>query len=320
MPPTWDQPYETVRRRLLAQPGVAAALMEAFENDPQTAGQFAGLRYTPPPEYTSHVFLFATWVPTGTPVMVKLLADPNEQYWMTAIGKQSPGLTPRVFASGEHIGAYPVRWMVLEQIPYALSHDWGDRMYDLLAQAAVDFQTAARAIDQRYVSLVSYQATCATLQRGLREGCPGPVQHILDRLARDWIWVNEQCGLEVCFGDLTMGNACAPTPPAGVPSPGRERIMLIDPIPRIAPWAWDAAYCQTLDANKDVRMIQSMAEARRARGLPVPEPPVVDRLAAILLAWLGAHRWWNTAFRREDPDWCDQIQQYIETAATLKAS
>ena len=60
-----------------------------------------------------------------------------------------------------------------------------------------------------------------------------------------------------------------------------------------------------------------MAAVRQAMGLPVPEPPALDQLAAILMAWLSVHRWWSVPFRQEDPDWCKQIQRYIEDAASL---
>ncbi len=309
-PPLWDRPY-IQNRRLITEPEVVAALVTAFNSDQQTSGRLTNLRFEPPPEQMAHLFLFATWAPAGTPVVVKLNAAPWELYWMMAIDRHSPGLVPRVFASGEHIGLYAVRWLVLERIPHPLSHAWDERLYDLLARAAVRFQTAARVLDQRYVSLVSYQATFDSINRGLRAGCPGPVQGVLDRFNEDWTWVSEQCGYEVCFGDLTMGNALSNNLP-----PDDESIFLIDPLPRIAPWAWDAAYCQTLDANSDVRMIHHMAEARRAQGLPVSEPPVLDRLATILLAWLSAHRWWSVPFRQEDPEWRTQIEQYIEYAAS----
>ncbi len=310
----WSGPPNRRGRRLRRQPDVITALIAAFESDPQTARQLAGLHYEQPPEYTSHAFLYATWKATGIPVIVKLNVDPWERYWMTAIDRLAPALVSRVFAGGEHIGPYALRWLVLEHLPYALSHEWGNRLYDLLAASAVRFQAAARMIDRRYVGLVCFHSTRASIEQAIREGCPGPVQRVLDRLEEDWIWVNEQCGLEVCFGDLTMGNAAAATPPPG------EKIFLIDPLPRVAPWAWDAAYCQTLDATTEVRMVQRMAVARQAQGLTVPEPAVLDRLATILLAWLGARRWWSTSFRREDPEWHAQIQRYMENAASLNTT
>jgi hypothetical protein len=275
----WDGPRYQRSQRLRRQPDVIAALIAAFQSDPQTAGQFRNLHFEPPPEHSSHLFLYATLNQTDTPVIVKLSVDPWERYWMTSIDRTAPGLVSRVFAGGECIGPYPLCWLALEHVPYALSHDWGDRMYELLAEAAVRFQAAARVIDRRYVGMVCYHSTQANLEQAQREGCPGPVQRVIDRLDEDWNWVNAQCGLEVCFGDLTMGNAASVTPP-----PTGEQIRLIDPLPRIAPWAWDAAYCQTLDANNDVRMIHSMAAARQAQGLPVPKPTALDRLATILLA------------------------------------
>lgn len=322
----WEGPPGRSHKRLSRSPEVVTALLAAFQSDPQTAGQLVDLYYTPPPEYTAHTFLFGTWKASGTPVIVKLDADPWEQYWMSAIDRAAPGLVSRVFAGGERIGAHPLRWLALQRLPYALSHDWGERMYDLLAASAARFQQAARGIETRYTGLVSLHSTRASLQQAIREDCPGPLQRVLDRLDADWTWVNAHCGQEVCFGDLTMGNAATPAPPelltavrsadcAATPALSSETIYLIDPLPRIAPWAYDAAYCQALDANSDVRMIQRMAAARQALGLPVPNPADLERLSTILMAWLGAQRWWSTAFRREDPAWCAQIQRYMEQAA-----
>ena len=59
---------------------------------------------------------------------------------------------------------------------------------------------------------------------------------MLARVGADWGWLVSVCGLEVCFGDLTPVNAlCRDDPPGG------ESALLIDPIARIAPWAWDGA-------------------------------------------------------------------------------
>jgi hypothetical protein len=115
-------------------------------------------------------------------VLVKLNADPWELHWMLALSERALDLVPRVLAGGERIGPYAVRWLVLEQIPHLLSHTWGDRMYDLLAAAAVRFQLAARAIERRFVGMVCLHATAASIERGLCAGCPGPVQRVLDRL------------------------------------------------------------------------------------------------------------------------------------------
>jgi hypothetical protein len=243
---------------------------------------------------------------------VKLNISPWELYWMRALGAHAPDLAPRVLASGAQLGEYALRWLVLEKAPYQLNHAWGERMYDLLAEAAVRFQVAAQAIDRRFTAIEGRDATQRWIERGLHAGCPGSLRQVLARLHQDWEWVTRTCGLEVCFGDLTPVNALCRTP-----APGGAPALLIDPIPRVAPWAWDAAYCQTISASSDVRMVHRMAAIRRQRGLHAPEGPDLDRLAVIMLAWLSA-LWWGIAlWRHTDLPWRAQIERYVEASALL---
>jgi hypothetical protein len=193
-PPLWDRSYIR-EKRLSTQPEVVATLIAAFGGDPQTSTRLTDLRREPPPEHTAHLLLSATWAPTGMPVLVKVNASAGELHWMPALGQRAPDLVPQVLAGGERIGPYAVRWLVLEQLPQMLSHAWGDRMYDLLAAAAVRFQQAAQSIERRFVGLVCLHATASSIERGLRAGCPRPVRRVLERLESDWAWVNEQCGL-----------------------------------------------------------------------------------------------------------------------------
>lgn len=313
----WDDnytpaPWAQRDRRLSTRSEATAELIATLAADPRTAGRLAEVQREPGFDQAASTFFSATWADTRMPTIVKLNVSPQELHWMRSLGEQTTNLVPQVLASGETLGHHDVRWLVLERLPHRLSGAWGDRLYDLLAEAAVRFQTAARALDQRFVYVECFHSTADWLRRGQREGCPGPVETVLARLAADWTWLISVCGLEVCFGDLTTGNAlCREAPPGG------EHALLIDPIPRVAPWAWDGAYCQAIAAESDVQLIARMARLRRERGLHTPDDADLQRVSALLLAWLGA-MWWGIApWRRAYPDWVAQIQRYIEMAAAL---
>lgn len=314
----WDDDYAPAPwaqrdRRLSTRGEAMAELISALAADPRTAGRLTEVRREPSFDQAASMFLSATWADTRMPVVVKLNVTPWEMHWMLSLGERAPDLVPEILAGGEMLGRHAVRWLVLERLPHTLlSRQWGDRRYDLLAGAAVRFQEAARSLDHRFVSVVCQHFTADTITQGQREGCPGPVEKVLARLEADWNWLVSVCGLEVCFGDLTPVNAlCRAAPPGG------DSALLIDPIPRIAPWPWDGAYCQAIAADSDVRMIHRMARLRRDRGLHSPGDGDLDRASALLLAWLGA-LWWGIApWRREHPPWRAQIERSMEAAAAL---
>ena len=265
------------------------------------------------PEFdqAASTFFSATWADTGMPALMKLNVSPGSCTGCGCSGRTLRTWCRASWPVGRRSGATTCAgW--LERLPYRLSGAWGDRLYDLLAEAAVRFQAAARALDHRFVWVVCLHFTAESLRHGQREGCPGPVDRVLARLEADWAWLASVCGLAVCFGDLTTGNALCRDA-----APGGEHAFLIDPVPRIAPWAWDGAYCQAIAAESDVRMIARMARFRRERGLHTPGDADLQRASTLLLAWLGA-MWWGIApWRREYPDWVAQTRRDIEAAAAL---
>jgi hypothetical protein len=90
---------------------------------------------------------------------------------------------------------------------------------------------------------------------------------------------------------------------------------LIDPLPRLGPWAFDPAYCQTASASADVRMVQRVVRYREALGLPVGRPEDQEIIAVLMLGWL-ATLWWGIApAMHEDKTWLAQTARYIEAAA-----
>jgi hypothetical protein len=172
----------------------------------------------------------------------------------------------------------------------------------LIAALAIDPRTAGRLVGRQPTQPAPH--THRLFLGGIWSDGGLPVLIKLDASPWELHWM-------LALGDLTTGNAlCRTAPPAG------ERILLIDPIPRVAPWAWDAAYCQALCSSTDVRMVQRMAEFRRRHGLHAPTGAELERLAAVMLAWLGA-LWWGIApWRREDAAWCRQIQRYDKGASS----
>ncbi|GAA5005368.1 hypothetical protein GCM10023317_39900 [Actinopolymorpha pittospori] len=97
----------------------------------------------------------------------------------------------------------------------------------------------------------------------------------------------------------------------------RGPLLLIDPIPRTANWAWDAAYAQmTSGIEGTPRLVPILAEARRSLGLPTGDPAALERLETILLAWSSMMWWTAIHFRRDDPWWTAQVQQNLERLAS----
>ena len=154
----WDDDYEPAPwsqrdRRLSKRSETIAELISSLAVDPRAAGRLIGVRREPAFDQTSSTFLSATWAETGMPAVIKLNVTPWEVYWMRSLGDRAPDLVPRILASGEELGRHDVRWLALERVPHRLSPAWGDRLYDLLAGAAVRFQEAARSIDHRFIGL-----------------------------------------------------------------------------------------------------------------------------------------------------------------------
>ena len=113
-------------------------------------------------------------------------------------------------------------------------------------------------------------------------------------------------------GDLALHNTlCRGAPPSTGPG------LIIDPIPRIGPWAFDAAYCQTNAGAPDVQLVARLAGCRERLGLPVGAAGDLPRIAALLLAWTGASWWVGMPNWRTIPAWATHIADYLTEAAAL---
>lgn len=94
-------------------------------------------------------------------------------------------------------------------------------------------------------------------------------------------------------------------------------ILLIDPTLRTSNWAWGAAYAQMLSGKEGTpRLVPLLAEARRSLGLPTGDPPALERLETILLAWASMLWWAIKPFRRDDPWFALQVRRNLDRLAS----
>ncbi len=126
-------------------------------------------------------------------------------------------------------------------------------------------------------------------------------------------FVVAECGLTPNHGDVHTGNAVArdPTGPA----------LLIDPMPIITVWAWDAAYLQAVlapyqtmgDPRHEGGLVHALGRERRGMGLPAAARHL-DRVELVVLAWAAA-AWWRMApWRHDNPQWRDWVERCVALA------
>lgn len=214
---------------------------------------------------------------------------------------------------GDELAGVSVRWLVLERLSYSVNTVQGEgNEWRMMAEAAARFQRLARDIGPQFAFNEDLDTIRAFLHRAAEARCPGDVEALLARAQVHWQLVTQTCPREVCFGDLHFGNSLARTPPLG---PGQ--VVLVDPIPRVQPWVFDAAYCQTIGTDRDVRLATLLAEARQRLGLPTPSGADFEVATTILLGWT-AELWWGiAAWRHESPEWVKQTVRYINQAAVV---
>ncbi len=87
---------------------------------------------------------------------------------------------------------------------------------------------------------------------------------------------------------------------------------LIDPIPRTAHWAWDAAYAQLTSGVPDTPDLIDLLVAERKRlGITVPGIDSLGKVRTVLLG-LSSLLWWAILpHRRDDPWWRSQVQTNV---------
>ena len=253
------------------------------------------------------VFFAAVWAPTGAPVVVKLNASAIEREWLPEVSDRAADLVPHVYASGGRLGSAEVGWLVLQRAPHHFEPSSQDDCRTLM-YAAARFQQVACDIDA-----TTYPIDAAFFETYLPDavsaGCPGPAAEVLSRLHQDLGWMDDRFPRVRCHGDVHFGNAVSELP--GGP------VLLVDPIPRTANWAWDAAYAQlTSGGVATPRLVPLLAEARRSLGLPTGDPAAVEQLETVLLAWSSMLWWAIIPFRRSDPWWAGQVRTNLERLAS----
>jgi hypothetical protein len=112
-------------------------------------------------------------------------------------------------------------------------------------------------------------------------------------------------------GDVHFWNALAKTPDG----PWR----LVDPIPRTAHWAWDAAYAQlTSGVAETPDLLALLATEREQLGLPVPGIDHLEEIRTVLLG-LSSLLWWAIMpARRTGLWWRQQIERNVTALAELE--
>lgn len=252
-------------------------------------------------------FFRAVWAPTGESVVVKLNACAIELDWMSVVSRRAPGLVPHVYANGRRLGDVDVGWLVLRRAPHHIDSGSHDDCRKLML-AAARFQQVALDIDRMtYPIDAAFFEWC--MPEAIEADCPGPGEDVMARLHQDLRWVDDQSPRVRCHGDVHFDNAVSEVP--GGP------LLLIDPLPRIANWAWDAAYAQMLSGKEGTpRLVPLLAEARRSLGLPTGDPPALEGLETILLAWSSMLWWAIKPFRRDDPWFAEQVRWNLERLAS----
>lgn len=264
-------------------------------------------------------------VADGTPVLVKLGSSVPERELTLALHRTADDVVPRVFGAGEFDG---VGWLALERCDARLdARSPADRAAVLRTDAR--FQDAASSIDpgsfdvdrawlRENVESDSFDVGLPwlrhNLEAALAQGIPGNVEMAIDRLEADWEFVSNECGQTLIHGDLLFGNVVARA--AGSPP------LLIDTMPKLMPWCWDASYLQVaafrelgdLQAQADGThipgLVHVLADARAELGLQVPRD--LERVEVVVLAWAAAC-WWRIApWRRDESMWRTEVGRRID--------
>ncbi|GAA2755517.1 phosphotransferase [Actinopolymorpha rutila] len=288
---------------LVDAPEVTEFLHEQLGREPSLAA-LSEVEYQPRTTNEIGTIFRAVWAPTGESVVVKLNATPIELDWMLEVSRRAPELVPQVYASGRRLGAVDLGWLVLRRAPHCIDFGCPDDCRELMF-AAARFQQVACDIDK-----VTYPPIDAAffewcMPEAIKAACPGPAEEVLARLHDDLRWVDEQSPRVRSHGDVYFDNVLSEIP--GGP------LLLIDPTPRTANWAWDAAYAQVLSGKESTpRLVPLLSEARHSLGLPTGHPATLERLETILLAWSSMLWWGIKPVRRTDPWFARRVRRNLE--------
>lgn len=299
---------EHIHRLVLAEPAITSVASEV-EPDPQPWGQSA-------------LHFAARCISSGEPVLLKVNVPPDQGWWTRALAHAYPALLPHVVASGERVSDTRLGWILWERVPGGLHPGWQGREFDMLLEAGVKFQVAARTLAPAAQAAgvlheLRVEDLAARLEQGVRRAAPGPARRVLRRVFADWAWVTDVCELEVCHGDLHMANAlCRDEPPGG-------EALLIDHHPTRMPWACEPAKPEILNAEPSRSgcrgLVAKQAAIRLRHGLTAPTGEELVRLQAIVLGW-WAIQMWGAIGSLPDPQWRAAHIWHAENGAYIAAA
>ena len=293
---------------VLAEPAITSVASE-IKPDPQLWGS-SGLHFS-----ASHRY-------SGEPLLLKVNVAANQLWWTRVLADTHPSLLPRVYATGDRVGAERLGWVAWERVASGLHPGWQGREFDMLLEAGVAFQIASRELAPAaqaagVLGELQVEQLASWLEQGIRRDAPGPASQVRDRLSDDWAWVNKVCETEVCHGDLHMANAlCRDDPPNGT-------ALLIDHHPARMPWACEAAKPEILNAEPGRigcrGLIAKQAAIRARQGLSAPSGTELARLQAIVLGWWAIFMW-GAVGPSPDPNWRAKDTWHAENRAYIIAA
>jgi hypothetical protein len=300
--------------RMLRDDEAVSRVVGEARRDPNLAALVCEIEDVPAGFGYFGMLLRAKLCADGGDVVVKVNAQPTERTWLSAVDAATPGVVPTVYGDGDATGDLELGWLCMERLPHLPPEYGSAEWYQPLIEAVARWHDATRQRDIGPLEVVdaawiAFWVDCAIdLQ-------PSPgLRRLRDRVEDDWAWLTDHFELERCHGDVHFSNAGARTPDTTAP------LVLFDPMPRLAPWPFDAAYCHTLTGYKPVQpgepsLVERLAAIRRAHGSSTQGRSETDRASRLMCAWLVAM--WRTLFNDSQPDRADTIWPFVDAALDL---
>ena len=308
--------------RIIRTNDALAYLCSLVLAEPAITNLATGIEPDPQPWGASALHFSARLIASGQPVLLKVNVADEQLWWTRALAASFPEQLPQVFASGDRLGSERLGWVLWERVQGGLHPGWQGREFDMLLDAGVRFQIAARTLADSAqaagaINELDEHDLAELLEQGVGREAPGPASRVLERLSEHWAWVTAACETEICHGDLHMANAlCRDAPPNGT-------ALLIDHHPTRMPWACEPAKPEILNAEPTRAgcrdLVLKQAAIRRRYGLAVPAQADLVRLQAIVLGWWAMQAW---AYVGPDPDpaWRAPHVWHAENAAYISAA
>ncbi|HUR17000.1 MAG TPA: hypothetical protein VMZ33_06920, partial [Candidatus Limnocylindrales bacterium] len=293
---------------------VVATLVEAARSDPRL-GEVVATIDDIPAGFGAFGVLLAGQTHSRSDIVVKVNAQPIERAWLTALDLVDPGVVPHVVAQGDVLAALPLGWLAMERLGHQPPGMGAAEWYPPLLRGTDRWQAAAVSIDDLpVVETIDDAWISRWLDVALADSADAHLRRLRDRFQEDWAWVVDQCPVVPCHGDVHFFNAGSRSGSADEP------LVLFDPIPRLAPWAYDAANTQALTnyhrfADGRPSLVEQAAVLRGARGLDVPDGPTMQRVSALLCAWLAVC--WSVWFSQVAPELRGTAMDYVKRAVAI---